>query len=242
MDTHKKTTQSAGAEVGTSADAVIQFLTQRGILGDKKIDDEKVRAIKQQKAKNAYHNTLLLLKHYRTIAWLLECFPDTIAQELDQPFEQLDKLIDRLDMEMAMGNRKLENRLAGIEKSRVILDRVNEALTVLKKKPEDGQKLYDLIYLTFIAPETLNHSPESLKSKDELMHWLVEHGANHLQLMDFCSDYMAKYCNELCWQYPISDGKHLGTYIVLVKEGVLSLPYPKHNHSDSKSEKGIQNE
>lgn len=68
-------------------------------------------------------------------------------------------------------------------------------------------------------------SPESLKSKDELMHWLVEHGANHLQLMDFCSDYMAKYCNELCWQYPISDGKHLGTYIVLVKEGVLSLPY-----------------
>lgn len=158
MDTHKKTTQSAGAEAGTSADAVIQFLTQRGILGDKKIDDEKVRAIKQQKAKNAYHNTLLLLKHYRTIAWLLECFPDTIAQELDQPFEQLDKLIDRLDMEMAMGNRKLENRLAGIEKSRVILDRVNEALTVLKKKPEDGQKLYDLIYLTFIAPETLNHN------------------------------------------------------------------------------------
>ena len=49
MDTHKKTTQSAGAEVKTSADAVIQFLTQRGILGDKKIDDEKVRAIKQQR-------------------------------------------------------------------------------------------------------------------------------------------------------------------------------------------------
>ena len=157
MDTHKKTTQGAWAEAGTSADAVIQFLTQRGILGDKKIDDEKVRAIKQQKAKNAYHNTLLLLKHYRTIAWLLECFPNTIAQELDQPFEQLDKLIDRLDMEMAMGNRKLENRLAGIEKSRVILDRVNEALTVLKKKPEDGQKLYDLIYLTFIAPGNGNN-------------------------------------------------------------------------------------
>jgi hypothetical protein len=75
MDTHKKTTHGAGTEAGTSADAVIQFLTQRGILGDKKIDDEKVRAIKQQKAKNAYHNTLLLLKHYRTIAWLLEFIP-----------------------------------------------------------------------------------------------------------------------------------------------------------------------
>lgn len=141
----------------SSTDAVIQFLTQRGILGDKKIDDERARAIKQQKTKNAYHNTLLLLKHYRTIAWLLECFPDTIAQELDQPFDTLDQLIDRLDMEMAIGNKKLENRLAGIEKSRIILDRVNEALTVLKKKPDDGQQLYDLIYLTYIAPETLNH-------------------------------------------------------------------------------------
>ena len=50
--------------------------------------------------------------------------------------------------------------------------------------------------------------------------------------MDFCSDYMAKYCNELCWQYPISDGQHLGTYIVLVKEGVLSLPYDDADKSD----------
>lgn len=156
MGTHKKTSQQA--EPISSADAVIQFLTHRGILGDTRIDDERTRAIKQQKTKNAYHNTLLLLKHYRTIAWLLECFPDTIAQELDQPFDRLDELIDRLDMEMAIGNKKLENRLAGIEKSRMILDRVNEALTILKKKPEDGQKLYELIYLTFIAPETLNHS------------------------------------------------------------------------------------
>ena len=156
MGTHKKTSQQA--EPISSADAVIQFLTHRGILGDTRIDDERARATKQQKTKNAYHNTLLLLKHYRTIAWLLECFPDTIAQELDQPFDRLDELIDRLDMEMAIGNKKLENRLAGIEKSRMILDRVNEALTILKKKPEDGQKLYELIYLTFIAPETLNHS------------------------------------------------------------------------------------
>lgn len=156
MGTHKKTSQQA--EPISSADAVIQFLTHRGILGDTRIDDERARAIKQQKTKNAYHNTLLLLKHYRTIAWLLECFPDTIAQELDQPFDRLDELIDRLDMEMAIWNKKLENRLAGIEKSRMILDRVNEALTILKKKPEDGQKLYELIYLTFIAPETLNHS------------------------------------------------------------------------------------
>ena len=37
------------------------------------------------------------------------------------------------------------------------MDRVNEALTVLKKKPENGERLYQLIYLTYIAPEKLSH-------------------------------------------------------------------------------------
>lgn len=48
--------------------------------------------------------------------------------------------------------------LASIQKTRLVLDRINEALTVLKKKPEDGERLYDLIYLTYITPEALNHN------------------------------------------------------------------------------------
>lgn len=73
---------------------------------------------------------------------------------------------------------------------------------------------------------------EELKTKDELMNWLVENGATHKELMDFCEDYRNKYQNELCWHYPISDGKHLGTYLVLVKEGILSLPYDEANKED----------
>lgn len=66
---------------------------------------------------------------------------------------------------------------------------------------------------------------EELKSKQDLITYLMEHGPNHSALMDFCEEYRDKYGNELCWPYPISDGKHLGTFIVLVKEGILSLPY-----------------
>ncbi len=62
--------------------------------------------------------------------------------ELEKPFEGVDALTRHMDVEMAMGNRKLENRMDGIQKSRLLLDRVNEALTVLKKKPENGEKLY----------------------------------------------------------------------------------------------------
>ena len=137
------------------SDAFITLLTERGILGDHRIDDERIRNARQAKQKNTYHNTLMLLKNYRTIAWMLECFPDNVAAELDRPFEELDELIEHIDIEVSMGNRKLESRIEGVQKSRILLDRVNEALTVLKKKPENGEILYNLIYQTFITHEKL---------------------------------------------------------------------------------------
>ena len=151
----KKVTLTAETEL--QPDVVFEMLTKRGLIGDKRIANEKARDAQQQKNKMVYHNTLLLLKHYRTIAWMLECFPDTIAEELEQPFEGLDKIIERIDFERAYGNRKLENRLESIQKTRLMLDRVNEALTVLKRKPKDGEQLYQLIYLSYITEEKLTH-------------------------------------------------------------------------------------
>ena len=145
-------------KVQVQSDAMIGLLTDRGILPDAGIDNEKVREARKEKQKNTYHNTLMLLQHYRTIVWLLECFPEDIASELDKPFEGLDTLLEQVDLEVSWGNRKLESRLEGIQKSRLLLDRVNEALTVLKKKPENGERLYKLIYLTYIAPERLSHN------------------------------------------------------------------------------------
>lgn len=154
----KKLYEQQEEKILAQSDAFISLLTKRGILADQKIDSEKVRSAKQEKTKNSYHNTLMLLQQYRTIVWMMECFPETIAEELERPFEGVDALLQQMDVEMALGNRKLENRMEGIQKSRLLLDRVNEALTVLKKKPENGEKLYQLIYLTYISPEHLNHT------------------------------------------------------------------------------------
>ena len=40
-----------------------------------------------------YHNTMLMLQHYRDISWALECFPAHIAEELDRPMDDLDALL-----------------------------------------------------------------------------------------------------------------------------------------------------
>lgn len=137
---------------------VLKLLTSRGLVGNPNIKDENIRTAQQKKQQNAFHNTELLLKQYKNIVWMIECFPETIAEELEQPFESVDDVIERLDLELAKDNRRVEHRLESIKKTRLVLDRVNDALTVLKKKPDDGERLYNLIYLTYITPENLNHN------------------------------------------------------------------------------------
>ena len=136
--------------------ALIALLTTQGLLEDNSIHDEERRKAQQERLQKLYHNTQMLLSHYRDIAWVLESFPESVAQELDQPFGKLDTLLDRMDAEAGMGNRKLESRMDSMRKSRLLLDRINDALTVLKKKPGNGPRLYELIYLTYIAPEKLS--------------------------------------------------------------------------------------
>lgn len=144
--------------IQAQSDAFVELLTRRGILGDHHISNEKIRAARQERRKAAYHNTEMLLQNYRTVVWQLESRPGMIAAELNQPFQSIDQMIQQLDIEMAMGNRRRENELASIQKSRMLIERVNEALTVLKNKPENGERLYELIYMTYIAPVKLSHN------------------------------------------------------------------------------------
>jgi len=134
------------------------MLTDRGLLEDQDIGDEKVREAVKQKKRNMYHNTQLMLQNYRNITWALECFPTSIAEELDQPLSDLDALLSLVSAEIGMDNIRLENRLLSIQRSRLLLDRVNEALTVLRQKPGNGELMYKLIYETYITPDKLTHA------------------------------------------------------------------------------------
>lgn len=151
----KKLYEQQENRILAQSDAFISLLTKRGILGDQKIDDEKVRAAQKEKKRNAYHNTQMLLKNYRKMVWVFSCYPEEILQELETPFENFDRMVDRLDLEMAIGNKRMESRLEAAARSRLLLDRFNEAMAVLRKEPTRGEKLYQLIYTAYLAPEKL---------------------------------------------------------------------------------------
>ena len=139
------------------SDAFISILTKRGILGDHQIDNEKVRNARQKRQKTAFHNTLMLLQYYRSFRWILKMMPETVAEELDKPYENIDALLECVDMELALDNKKLEGRLEGIIRSRLLIDKLEMALTVLKERPGNGKQLYELIYYTYICSEKYNH-------------------------------------------------------------------------------------
>ena len=148
-------TKNAFPSTASNDEAVLSFLRERGILADESITPQQ---IEEKKRKEAYHNTLLLLSNYRNILWQTDSELDTIAAELNLPLQKLDAVLSRIDAEIGMENRRLELRLERLAKTRQLLDRINDALTTLKYKPDNGPLLYDLIYLTYISEEKLHQT------------------------------------------------------------------------------------
>lgn len=157
-NSNKKQYEQQESQLSAQSAAFLQMLTKRGILEDQEIDDEKIRQAEKKKKRNMFHNTMLMLQHYRNITWVLECFPSRIAEELDRPMNDLDALLSLISTEIGMDNTRLENRLHSVQRSRLLLDRINEALTVLRQKPGNGELMYKVIFETFITPEKLSHT------------------------------------------------------------------------------------
>lgn len=134
------------------AAGLLDLLAKKGVLEDHQISDERIRKARKSTAKKAYHNTEVLLDQYRTIVWILECSPREIAHELSVQTKGFDELIDRLDYELDIENKKVEGKVRSLIKTRLLIERLNDALTVLKMKPRDGELLFQLIYDAHIDP------------------------------------------------------------------------------------------
>lgn len=144
-------------EFSPQTEQLIALLERRGIVEDPSIVNEKARHAEQALRRNMYHNTQMMLKHYRDIVWALECFPEQVAEELDRPLKDLDALLSMVDTQLAMGNTRLEHRMLSIKQFRLLLDRINDALTVLRQKPGNGEMMYNIIFQTFVTPDKLTH-------------------------------------------------------------------------------------
>ncbi len=123
-------------------------------------------------------------------------------------------------------------RSVGMELSRLMLKQVLHGDWVHEYCTEEAIWLLDFHSCVSESPLTptlqlpgVRVALKDLKSQNDLLAYLKKHGSTHTSLMEFCEEYQETYHNDLCWPYPISDGVHMGTYLIPVKEGILSLPY-----------------
>ena len=137
--------------------SIMDFLKRKGVVEDVKIDDEALRKAQKTKAQKAYHNTEVLLNQYRLVVWVLECIPGEMAAELLGPVKDIDHLAKKLDIEMSLENKRIESRVNAMMKTRYLVDRIHEALAILRKKPGNGEELYSIIYTPYIDPVERKH-------------------------------------------------------------------------------------
>ena len=66
---------------------------------------------------------------------------------------------------------------------------------------------------------------DALLPMDELIEQLFDAGGSETDLVNVCDRYVKQFGNQLFWSYPISNGEYNGVCFVLVREGILCLPY-----------------
>lgn len=112
-----------------------------------------------------------------------------MAAELNLPLRKLDAVLSRIDAEIGMENRRLELRLERLAKTRQLLDQIHDALTSLKHKPGNGQLLYDLIYLTYIAEDKMRQTDVLFRLNVSRRHYyrLKEQAISIISLRLWCA-------------------------------------------------------
>ena len=119
--------------------------------------DFLTRKAKKDTAQRAYHNTEVLLSQYRLIIWVLECIPGELSDELEVPVHDIDALAEKIDIQTSLENARIESRVNAMMKTRYLVDRIHEALAVIRKKPGNGEDLYSVLYTTYLDPVERKH-------------------------------------------------------------------------------------
>jgi len=60
-------------------------------------------------------------------------------------------------MQTSLENARIESRVNAMMKTRYLVDRIHEALAVIRKKPGNGEDLYSVLYTTYLDPVERKH-------------------------------------------------------------------------------------
>jgi len=144
--------------VDASTDYYLRILKEKNLVQNDETNRGEIDKTREEFAEKVYHNTELLLKQYRNIKWIIDCFPSVLEEELSASMDNLDDLMSKLGIEeKAYGNYYLHNRMKSLSRTKMLLGYLEKSVEVLKKKPKNGSILYRIIYATYMDPEETDY-------------------------------------------------------------------------------------
>lgn len=111
-----------------------------------------------------YHNTLKLLQNYRDVNWNLEVSAQDLQSEFRAEYggtsaDYVDDLSLNGDNGSAM---RIESFSQSLDKSRRMLQLVNNAIELMRQKHKKGELYYWVLYYTYLCPQEPNTVNEVL--------------------------------------------------------------------------------
>ncbi len=121
----------------------------------KKVDQDKI-----------YHNTLLLLRHYRDVVWSLTVAVEQVKHDFHNEYgKDIDEFLDTLYAAGAeLTGTDIEERAKSIARSNKMLKLVDNAVATMREKNKYGEIYYQVIYYNFLTPHAYRSNEEVVEA------------------------------------------------------------------------------
>lgn len=124
----------------------------------------------EDKEKWIFHNTELLLEHYRDVVWSLEVSVfqtnANFRNEFGSSIEEFLELSYEAGLDLPSSD--VAARIQSINKSRNMLRIIDSAILLLREKYRNGEECYWVLYYTYLSPQEFGNVDEIVEKLAEL--------------------------------------------------------------------------
>ncbi len=152
-----------------------------------------------------YHDTLLLLKKYRDVVWSLSVSVEHAKSDFRECFgESIEDFLDSVYVAGAdLSGTEIEERAKSIERSNKMLNLVDSAIDIMRKKNKNGELFYQVLYYNYL-------SSQEYRSNDDVVQALNK--AGYPMCRKTMTDYRSLAVNcvsSFLWGYSARDTKEI---------------------------------
>lgn len=122
-------------------------------------------------AKKKYHNTQLLLQHYRPASWNLELEMMQVCETypMDYGNSMEESLTSMENIGVSYYGDSLRHQVTALRQTAVMIQLINRSVQTIRTKHPKGELYYQILYLSYLSPEipaSTNIILEALEQKN----------------------------------------------------------------------------